>query len=62
LAFLIPRCEKFICGRSFPLSLQIAPKKFQEISQPTLSLPKSSPPELVENDWQPERLPYNVTL
>jgi hypothetical protein len=38
-------------------SLQIAPKKFQEILLPTASRPQSSPLSLAENDWQPERLP-----
>jgi hypothetical protein len=43
-------------------SLQIGPKKFQEILLPTASRPQSSQVSLAENDWQPERLPYNVTL
>jgi hypothetical protein len=43
-------------------SLQIAPKKFQEILLPGALRPRSKQVSLAENDWQPERLPYNVTL
>ena len=45
----------------FPSPLRIAAKKFQEIlrAEPVTNS-KAARSWLAENDWQPERLPYNV--